>query len=386
MSKWAGPPQPGSDNNFKFTNDLDRLSNGLLIDNIRIFYTPQGITGLTILYTNMTRARHGQPDGDSKVIYLRDKTVLGVQMAVNAIKLGADSQPDELAIIHISFSLSNLQVESVTCGSYKPTSRQLTWTTAPQEDRAIEKWDLAGFYTNYDTKNKRLESVGVVWGSDANRPPLTILPAHLDLEYFPPNLRTKISEHLNEADQYRLSDFAGDLGFDNQPHNVFDLGELGPDDKIIRIRFWLDKWHGEIFLDGISTEWKHATDTSRKNTILRIGQTDLNNPSTTKASSSFPSQETYFDKVKITGLDLTTGRPHDGVGGREYVVFVKFILWDFVAKKEFSVNSQHRGQIESRTIQLRAPEEPGWACKGFYGQTASVIDRMGVVWGKDNLA
>ena len=66
MSKWAGPEEPGKDANFTFTNDLDRLSIVLVIDSIRIFWNPEGLTGISILYTNMTKSHAWVPTGKAE--------------------------------------------------------------------------------------------------------------------------------------------------------------------------------------------------------------------------------------------------------------------------------------------------------------------------------
>ena len=384
MSKWAGPEEPGKDANFTFTNDLDRLNMGLVIDNIRVFWDPEGLTGISILYTNMTRAKHGSLQGkQNKQFALRGKTVLGAQFVENVVPAPATGQPDSLAIIHMALSLSDLKVESVTCRTYKPSSRQVVWTTAPAEKDLT--FDLAGFYTNFNSKTQRIESIGVIWGNDIGRTAETILPPHVDLQYFPSKLQEVIKPHLNEADTYRLSDFAGDFSFDNEPATFLDLGKIGADSHISNLVFCWGTFGDSWSLCGLQATWK---DSKQQRTTVSAGTINSTNIRTWSDGGNW---------YRITGADITTGRAQGG-NNLEYVTFISFEILDELTGKTTPINSNDpiptaadapadkkkpRPTPTGHSVVVRQPDESGWSIRGFYGQSGTIIDRLGVVWGKD---
>ena len=214
-------PSLTSNSAFVFKNDLDKLTTGLIVDTIRIYYNGNGFTGLLLLYTNRTRTLHGAAGTQMKEFHFNGRSALGVQIAVNETEGGGDNKT-LLSIIHMAVSFSDLKVEAVTCGAYKPSSRQMMFSSAPAMKDI--KWDLADFYSNYNATTNRLECLGVIWSNDIDRPPMTILPPHMDMENFPPAVKKLLEPHMNRYDEWRLSDFAGSVDFSIDPNAKIDLG------------------------------------------------------------------------------------------------------------------------------------------------------------------
>ena len=102
------------------------------------------------------------------------------------------------------------------------------------------KWDLAGFYSNYNATANRLECLGVIWSNDIDRPPMTISLPHMDMENFPPAVKRLLEPHMNRYDEWRLSDFAGSVDFSIDPDPKIDLGgqEIKDNQRIQRLEFW----------------------------------------------------------------------------------------------------------------------------------------------------
>lgn len=245
MSSWAGLSRPNKadDTQFVYTNDLDKLTPGLVIDSIRIYYDATGIKAIQEFYTNRTRVTHGIAQGFFKDFSSNGRTVLGVQIAVNNVPTANDKST--FAIYHIAISWDDLTTDVVACKKYKPTSRQIMYSSAPAM-RDVQ-WDLAGFYSTYNKTAGVLECVGVIWGNDIDRPTSSILPSHMDIENFPPGLKTLLTPHLTKYDKWRLSDWAGSLDFSNdvnQSHTSFEIAECGPDMRFDDIVF-----HYNMFKD-----------------------------------------------------------------------------------------------------------------------------------------
>ena len=390
MSTWAGPSSPSvaSNSTFVFKNDLDKLTTGLIIDTIRIYYDRNGFTGLLLLCTNKTRTLHGAASGQMKDFHFNGRSALGVQIAVNETEGGGDNKT-LLSIIHMAISFSDLKVETITCGAYKPNSRQMMYSSAPATKET--KWDLAGFYSNYNATAKRLECLGVIWSNDIDRPPMTILPQHMDIDNFPPNLKKYLEPHMSRYDEWRLSDFAGSVDFSNDPGVRIDLGgqEIKPYQRIQKLEFWFNEWSGTSCLVGMRQTWNNRSGTEK--TELVVGKTE-SKYSYTAWENTYKASYRLILAWFLSGK-ITTPAPNPKTF--EFVRQIDFTIQDEWQNKLYSVSSlPEPKRVDEQLKKLPVPEptshildskppEQGWSIRGFYSETGDVIDRLGVIWGPD---
>ena len=323
-----------------------------------------------------------------KEIHFNGRSALGVQIALNETEGGGDNKT-LLSIIHMAISFSELKVEAVTCGAYKPNSRQMMFSSAPAMKDT--KWDLAGFYSNYNATANRLECLGGIWSNEIDRPPMTILPLHMDIENFPPNLKRLIEPHINQYDEWRLSDFAGSVDFSNGPGARIDLGgqEIKDYQRIQGLEFWFNEFRGAFCLFGMRQTWANRSDTEK--TELAVGKTDGKH-------YKWACENTFKAPYRLVAASFLCGKVTTPVPKSKTFEFVReihFTIQDEGQNKAYNTNSipeltRVDEQLKkfpvpdptSHVLNSKPPEE-GWRIRGFYSETGDVIDRLGVIWGPD---
>ena len=103
---------------------------------------------------------------------------------------------------------------------------------------------------------------------------MTILPPHMDMENFSPNMKRLIEPHMNRYDEWRLSDFTGSVDFSTDPTPRIDLGgqELRCYQRIQKLEFWFSDYRGAFCLCGMRQTWNNKSGTEK--TELVVGKTD----------------------------------------------------------------------------------------------------------------
>jgi hypothetical protein len=383
MSKWAGPSKPGQGIRFAFTNDLDRLTNGLLINSIRVYYEKLGVTGIAIGYTNGTIFKHGNVKANEHKEYpIRGRSVLSIQIARNVSQAGTESTIEESGLVLFMICFSNLETGQVKTGDYRPSAHDFTFATAP-DDHDEKPWNLAGFYSNYDTQTKRIESLGAIWTNDKEALSMPLLPFGMDLDEFPPPLQEKINQNLDKSDRYRLSNFVGTFKYDRGPNTVFDLPALKAEYAFVtKVECFYTTWQAQGFEALCGVRASFGTNLETKQTFA-IGDCGQANPQIWNVGENNSGQRFH----SIIGIAVTVAR-----GTEEYVAGVKLKMvraWD-TDKKTKHVYVESKPVPSSDKIQilhtkwLSRPLDPGqWSARGFYGNCGTVIDRLGVIWGRD---
>ena len=254
------------------------------------------------------------------------------------------------------------------------------------------KWDLAGFYSNYNATANRLECLGVIWSNDIDRPPMTILPPHMGMENFPPAVKKLLELHMNRCDEWRLSDFAGSVDFSIDPNAKIDLGgqEMKDYQRIQRLEFWFNSYGGAFCLCGMRQTWNNRSGTEK--TELVVGKTD-GKYYKHAWENTFKAPYRLIAASFLSGRIATTAGPNSKTA--EFVREIHFTILDEGQNKAYNTNSiPELSSVDEQLKKLPVPKptshilnakppQEGWSIRGFYSGTGDVIDRCGVVWGPD---
>ena len=394
--------EKASDRQFIFQNDLEKLRSGLEISSMRVYYDDDNLQGIVIKYTDSTRIKHGIIKGSSKEFLWNDKHVLGVQLAQN----------EKGAVAHLALSWSNLRLEAVTCQNVGNSPKEVNWSTAPVEENLKDEqadrkiWTLVGFYSTFDTKLGCIQALGIVWGRDIPRAvEHSILPPNLELDYLPENVQKSMAPMLKEGSKWRISDFVGedDINYGGFFNDLVWLDNTRSD-RITKVECLFGIYGGQLCLKGL--RFTHTVYTAADKHVTTYGGGDKDvvdkeewdrHPKCV-VPLPLPLGNTEKKTISITGLQLTKMTAVSNGASRAFVGAISLrardeygrVTWGTPSIDQSALLDAEKnidfGKPVSEPILILPPPDGQWSLRGFYGYTGAVMDRMGVIWGSDEVA
>lgn len=399
MSRWAGLYVPNSTN--MFNNDVGVSEKGRTVKSLSIWSDLNRIRGLAVDYSDGVRSKHGalEDGGDIKRTDIQwgNRIVIGVQIGLNA----------DRSIGHIAFNWSDFRVDMVTCANLKSIEQDdlVVNSIRPTEARigASDKreriWDLGGFYSSYNKDTGCFEALGTVWVAEAPKPTQNIMPAGLDFAIWLRNKMDKFTDAGFGRD-FRLSLYAGLPGWDEQKYksktmadSMDYLAEV-PSARLVKLDAWYTVYDNKVMMATLRATYDRNIIENTNMAYFGYMPADTSKPHFTEDLN----ETSEFALSKITAVALASGitTMDSKMAFKEFNYQIKRTkkssnsvdyLWRTTTAQNMSPAPSTTGAppYAGPPIVATPPESDRWCLKGFYAQWGSVIDSIGLVWGRDDV-